>query len=430
MRIVYIAAGAGGTYCEVCKRDIALAQGLMDRGHEVLVFPLYTPLGTEGPAPVQNRIFFGGINAWLQQNVPLFRRTPRFIDWLFDRPSLLRLVCRFAIETDPSELGEMTVSVLRGRQGHQRKELDRLMDFLESIESPDVLALTNSLLSVIGPEAKERLGVPVICSLEGEEEFVDQLTSPWREEALELIRSYARGIDLFTAPYAEYAEKMRGFLEVAADDVRTISPGIDTSGLHPAGVRPRLPFRVGYCGPVSRNKGVDLVVRGFERLAEDRRTMGHPPELFMASHPRGDDSRLRESLFQQIEGSGLDEWVEFGGVLERSERVEFMHRCSVMVMPSRMEELTAVPCLEAMACGLPVVASDVGVHREIIERTGGGVLVAPNDDRALAEALAELRDNPERADEMGRRAARGVERHFSGGAMAENMEEIFRELIG
>ena len=131
MRITYIAAGAAGSYCGACARDVALCRGLIARGHDVLLVPLYTPLRSDLPMPRVERVFYGGINAWLQDRSGLFRKTPRFVDWIFDRPWLLNLVARAAIETRPEELGAMTVSVLRGAEGPQRKELEKLVAFLE-----------------------------------------------------------------------------------------------------------------------------------------------------------------------------------------------------------------------------------------------------------------------------------------------------------
>src|SRR4030042_3943161 len=102
MRIVYITAGAGGMDCEACAHDALLIDGLQKAGHSVVVPTLYTaPLGrAAGP------IFYGGINVFLQQRFGFFARTPRFIDWLFDRSSLLRLGSRFAISIEAERPGE------------------------------------------------------------------------------------------------------------------------------------------------------------------------------------------------------------------------------------------------------------------------------------------------------------------------------------
>ena len=131
MRITYLAAGAGGNYCGACQRDVALIRGLLARGHDARMLELYTPVRTDGPLPPRSCVFYGGVNVYLQQRFAVFRHTPRFVDWVLDRRRVLDAASRFAVETRPEELGEMTVSVLRGPAGAQRKELSRLVRFLE-----------------------------------------------------------------------------------------------------------------------------------------------------------------------------------------------------------------------------------------------------------------------------------------------------------
>ncbi|MDP6106880.1 MAG: hypothetical protein QGI33_00390 [Candidatus Brocadiia bacterium] len=117
MRIVYIGAGAAGTYCGACARDVTLVRGLLARGHDAMLLPLYTPLTSDMPDVSLGQVFYGGVNVYLQDRFALFRWTPRLVDWLLDRPALLREASRFGIETRPEDLGNMTVSVLRGADG-------------------------------------------------------------------------------------------------------------------------------------------------------------------------------------------------------------------------------------------------------------------------------------------------------------------------
>ena len=92
MKIVHIVPGAGGTfYCPNCMRDCALVRELRRQGHDVLMVPMYLPVlidsnGITGDVPV----FFGGINVFLQQKLSLFRKTPRWVDRIFDSPWMLR----------------------------------------------------------------------------------------------------------------------------------------------------------------------------------------------------------------------------------------------------------------------------------------------------------------------------------------------------
>ena len=92
MRLVQVIPGSGDIfYCENCLRDSGLVRGLRALGHDAAVVPLYLPLSTAGePTASDVPIFFGGINVYLQQRFGLFRRTPRWIDRLFDSPRLLR----------------------------------------------------------------------------------------------------------------------------------------------------------------------------------------------------------------------------------------------------------------------------------------------------------------------------------------------------
>jgi len=119
MRLLSITAGAADMYCGSCLRDNALATELMRRGHDVVLMPVYTPTLTDETNVSQPKVLFGGISVYLEQNVPLFRHTPRLLDRLWDRPAVLRWAARRSIKTDPRWLGEMTVSMLEGRHGHQ-----------------------------------------------------------------------------------------------------------------------------------------------------------------------------------------------------------------------------------------------------------------------------------------------------------------------
>ena len=113
-------------YCGTCLRDNSLARELIRQGHDVLLVPMYTPTLTDEENVSSERIFFGGISVYLQQHYPLFRKLPAFIDKLWDSNWALKLATSRSISVDPAMLGEMTVSMLRGEQGYQAKEIRKL----------------------------------------------------------------------------------------------------------------------------------------------------------------------------------------------------------------------------------------------------------------------------------------------------------------
>src|SRR5947207_2939580 len=147
MRIAYITAGAAGMFCGSCMHDNTLVAALARAGHDALLIPTYTPITTDEPDVSQKRVFFGGINVFLQEKVPFFRYTPWVFDRLLDAPRLLRWVSRYAVRTRAEDLGDLTISMLKGEHGHQRKEVKKLVRWLDKDVRPEIIVLTNALLS-------------------------------------------------------------------------------------------------------------------------------------------------------------------------------------------------------------------------------------------------------------------------------------------
>ena len=128
-------------YCGSCLRDNALAAELLARGHDVLLTPVYTPTRTDERNVSGEHVFFGGISVYLEQHAPLFRHTPRLLDRLWDSTWALRLATKRQIKVDPKNLGELTVSMLRGERGFQKKEISKLLEWLRGEPRFDVVQL-------------------------------------------------------------------------------------------------------------------------------------------------------------------------------------------------------------------------------------------------------------------------------------------------
>ena len=162
-------------YCGSCYRDNSLAVELLARGHDVTLLPLYTPTTTDENNVSQDRVLFGGISVHLQQHVALFRKTPRFLDRVWDSPAVIRTLAGRSISTDPRMLGDLTVSMLEGDRGVLRKEFDKLLDWLAAEPIPDVVNLPNSLLIGLAKPIRDALKRPVCCTLQGEDLFLEGL---------------------------------------------------------------------------------------------------------------------------------------------------------------------------------------------------------------------------------------------------------------
>jgi hypothetical protein len=133
-------------FCGACLRDNALVRALRQMGHAVVMAPMYLPLTLdEDDQSAGTPILFGGINVFLEQQSALFRKAPGWLHRLLAAPSLLRLAAGAAGKTRAEDLGELTISMLRGEEGNQARELDDVIRWLR-LEKPDVVCISNSLL--------------------------------------------------------------------------------------------------------------------------------------------------------------------------------------------------------------------------------------------------------------------------------------------
>src|SRR6476661_7213737 len=205
MKILSITAGAAGMYCGSCSRDNGLAAELLSRGHDVTLVPLYTPTRPDEANVSRDRVLFGGISIYLQQYAALFRKTPRFLDRLWDSPRVIRAFASRSLSTDPKLLGDLTISMLEGERGVLRKEFDKLLEWLADEPVPDVVNLPNSLLISLAAPMRDVLKCPICCTLQGEELFLDGLIEPYRSKAIELIRRQVPAVDRFVAVSEWYA---------------------------------------------------------------------------------------------------------------------------------------------------------------------------------------------------------------------------------
>ncbi|MCX6905540.1 MAG: glycosyltransferase family 1 protein, partial [Verrucomicrobia bacterium] len=147
MNLVQITPGAGRMYCGNCFRDNALVSELRRLGHTALMVPLYLPVTLDEPDQgLGTPIFFGGVNVYLDQKSKLYRKAPAWVRRWLDNPKLLGWAGGRTARTQAGDVGEIMLSMLRGEEGNQTRELDELIIWLKSqTQRPDVVCLSNAL---------------------------------------------------------------------------------------------------------------------------------------------------------------------------------------------------------------------------------------------------------------------------------------------
>jgi glycosyltransferase involved in cell wall biosynthesis len=413
-------------YCGSCLRDNALATALSGRGHDVTLLPLYTPTRTDEPNVSESRVFFGGISVFLEQYISLFRKTPWLLDRLWESPRLLRAVASRAVETKPAQLGALTVSVLEGAHGHQRKELDKLVSWLKDQPRPDVLDISNSMLIAIAGPLKEALGCPINCTLQGEDIFMEGLLEPFRSRSKELIRSHLQHVDSFVAVSDYYAGHMAQYLGIPGAKMHVVPLGVSPDTFTPASDRASAPFTLGYLGRIAPEKGVHLLVDAYRNLRERGALAGCRIEV--AGYLGGEHLSYWQSIEREVKAWGLDGEIQYRGELDLGEKVRFLQSLDLFVVPATYDDPKGMSLIEAMACGVPVVAARRGSYTELLERTGGGVLVAPDDFPALEETMRALVDDRERVVDLGQRARAGVCCRYTTDEMTTAALDVYHRL--
>jgi glycosyltransferase involved in cell wall biosynthesis len=414
-------------YCGSCLRDNALAAELLSRGHDIRLVPIYTPTLTDEENVSEHKVFFGGISVYLEQHSALFRKTPWIVDRLWDSALALKLAARRSIPVNPKLLGELTISMLKGEDGFQKKEIDKLTHWLKQEGLPDLVTLPNALLIGLAPAIRKALDRPVCCTLQGEDLFLEGLGEQYRGVALELIKAQVETIDSFVAVSDYYSDYMSRHLQISSDKVDVVPLGINMKGYERVERHHSNQFTVGFFARVAPEKGLHVLIEAYRRMRE--RDPSVNTRLEVAGYLAPEHKPYLNGIERQMEMWGLKNEFHYRGVLDRAQKIKFLQSLDVLSVPATYDEPKGMFLLEAMACGVPVVQPRRGAFPEMLERTGGGLLVEPDDPDGIAEALLSLALNNEQLADFGTRAYHGVRQHYTVGNMADKALDVYGRVM-
>ncbi|HEX5446597.1 MAG TPA: glycosyltransferase family 4 protein [Pirellulales bacterium] len=425
--IAYLTAGGAGMFCGSCMRDNTLAAALVRLGCDVQLIPLYTPIRTDEEDVSIDRVFFGGVNVYLQQQVPLFRYLPGFLVRWLDHPRLLGGVGRLGIKTSGRQLGALAVSVLRGEHGRQRGEVLRLVEWLAGHIRPQLVNLSNLLIAGCVPTLKRKLQAPVLVTLQGDDLFLDELPEPYQSQALGELRRLAAEVDGFLVFSQYYADLMADCLQVPLDRFHLVPMGLqldDYQLLSPmVGERPPT---IGYLARLCRAKGLHVLAEAYLRLRQ--MPGGEFARLHVAGWLPPTERAFAQAEFDKLRAAAGDHF-QYLGQLERPAKLDFLRSIDVLSVPTVYREPKGIFVLEALASGVPVVQPAHGAFPELLAATGGGRLVPPGDADALARALHELlADHPARAA-LGQAGRERVLAGFGSERMAAATLEVYQKFL-
>lgn len=389
MTIVYLTAGAAGMYCGSCLNDNALARAIQRLGTDCILMPVYTPIRTDEEDASRDQVFFGGINVYLQQKLPWLAYLPAWMDAGLNKPWLIRWLTKGAMKTDPKFLGALTVSMLRGMEGSQRKEHQRLCRWLRDEIHPSSLIFTNMLIAGCAPLLKKNLQVPIAVTLQGDDIFFDSLPAPYRQQSIDAMQSLVPYIDYFIAHSNVYGESMSDILKIPREKLRIIPLTIDTKDFETMSwSAPQGPLRIGYFARMAPEKGLHLLVDAFIELHKQHPGIEVRLDLAGWMGPQHEEYWAEQQ--RKLNQAGLEHLWTYHGSVDRQGKLDFYSQIDWLCVPTVYKEPKGLFVLEGLAAGVPYILPDHGAFPELHERFQNGMLFEALSVPKLTEKLFEV----------------------------------------
>ena len=420
MKILLIVTSSGDTFfCGNCLRDHLYAQALRRAGHDVVVMPLYLPLAGKS-LRADTPLFFPATSYYVAQKYFGNREMPRIVEKALESPFMLRLAALFSGTTSAKGLEQMTLSMITGDNAHFAEQAEKLVDWVVGHGRPDVVHLSTSMLIGVAKAIKSRIDLPVVCSLQDEEVWLDSLEGPSAQQAWECIGQNAQHVDRFIASSEFY--KAVAFSKVPTiQEIEVVYPGVDIAA-HASPDDPQDPT-IGFHYRMNYANGLDILAQSFIQLKKENAI----PNLKLkigGGYTRENKrfvNRIRKILKPYIQD------VIWSDTYSVDEHTVFYKGISVICAPLRFSEAFGLYLCEAFAAGRPAVVPDTGSFREIVG--DAGLIYAPNDSTHLAEALREILTNTVLYERCKTRALHLSRERYDDTVTAERLKTVYRRVM-
>ena len=426
MKIAYLVPGSGGTfYCGNCLRDKFFTTALRESGNDIVMIPMYLPLNL-GQCEADSPIFYGALTIYLEQLSPVFRHLPSRVKRFLDSEKVLRFVGKLSASTSASGHEAMTISMLKGSHGKQADELEVLVNWLKNHEKPDVVHLSNALLSGLAPRLKKDVGCAVVCTLQDEDEWVDEMREPFATQTWNLIEENARYIDAFISSSNYYAQFFQSKISIHPDKMYMIYNSVASVSVRKKDIPPAQPT-IGYMSKISSHFGADML---FDAFLELKKEPAFKQLRLIYTGGYTDDYKVIVShIRRKTKQLGCENDVVFHEDLSIEGKKQFLNSINVFCVPSRRKEAFGMHMLEAIAAEVPVVMPDHGAYTEVLMHTEAGLLYEPGSLRALTDALRRMFTDKELYLSLQQNCHPGIFQRFEMAEQTQKNISVYSRLI-
>jgi glycosyltransferase involved in cell wall biosynthesis/outer membrane protein assembly factor BamB len=301
------------------------------------------------------------------------------------------------------------------------------MEWLTQQAKPDLVHLSNALLLGLAGRIRRELNVPVVCTLQDEDAWIDSMEPGAARAAWQLMTEKARDIAAFLPVSHYYSLLMQQRLTgVAATRFHQIPIGISPDQYQPALTPPDKPV-LGYLSKMTESLGLETLVDAFIQLKQTAPLRSLQLKLMGGQTP--DDTPFLRRLRRKLSARGMLADVEFCEGLTREHRVEFLQSLTVLSVPMPHPEAFGMFILESLACAVPVVQPRIGAFPEIISATDGGLCYDPADPDGLTGALKRLLLDPGAAHQLGQTGREAIRKEFNIHTTAERILAVYKQCL-
>jgi len=381
MKILFIIPGSGDSfYCGNCFRDNLQASALRKAGHEVIIMPLYLPLKFES-FQADTPLFFPATSYYVAQKFFGKMKMPNRLERIIGSSRMLDIASSLTGTTSAEGKEEMTLSMITGNDPAFINYANQLIDWIKDHETPDVIHLSSTLIIGIAKVLRKHLEIPIVCSVQDEEVWIDSLRGSYSDAAWRGIAENAGYISRFVTTSEFYKNIVRKRIP-AIKNIEVIYPGIDRDKYASADY-PKDPV-IGFFYHLNEINGLDILAEAFVRLK--KQNMIPNLKLKIGGGYTNKDKRFLKKVKNILKPYMKD--VEISNNYRLEDHAGFYRSVSVICVPLRIEEGVGLYLCEAFAAGRPAVVPATGSFPEIAGEAG--ILYYPNESSALAEALYKI----------------------------------------
>ncbi len=420
MKILFIIPGSGDSfYCGNCFRDNLQATALRKAGHDVVIMPLYLPL-KQPSFQADTPLFFPAPTYYAAQKFFRKTRMPRWIQRITGSGKMLDLASSLSGTTSAEGMEDMTLSMITGDDPVFAEHITPMINWIKEEEMPDIIHLSSTLLAGIAKTLQQQLDIPIICSVQDEEVWIDSLNKVHAGIAWQAIADNTQYISHFITT----SEFYRNIAKECIPGIRNIDvvyPAVDKEK-YASTAYPESPV-IGFFYRMNRVNGLDILAKAFVELKK-RNTIPRL-KLKIGGGYTGKDKRFLKEIRKILSCYPKD--VEISGSYNLEEHADFFRSITVISVPLTFEEGVGLYLCEAFAAGRPAVEPATGSFPEIVGNAG--ILYQPNDSKTLADALETILTDQERYNRMVDEANNLSLKRYNQSVMSKKLESIYKQYI-